>query len=825
MNPSNQTRKGERKPRFDMDDAVSWVEDRFDVVPPANPKDGAHIYVNPDDYFYTDEGPYVGSVYFTHDPNYSPPGIAYDTNLFVVDEDFPIDPSSVGVPINCRVQTGNIDGFTPQYQRPAARATSPSNLQSGYSGTVEGVAPAVPNSAEQELYTTFRNVSHVRYEELNVAFYGDDGEPVYESIQKSRVRGRLSASSGTVNVYVETDQLYHLGSGPVESDGTFSIVFDRDPNLTMSTLRLTHPSTRMYEQQYEGEYIFSNYRAVPYMIVDQPYKQTEEVIFTSDKSWKHSAGGFSGVWEVRLERNGNTVGIPWRNYIGTDRVISNLELVAWQRKLYDMLDPDPSTGADRVYVTENGDAQFVGRGIDRPFRLGLWSNGSVVNTIWHEDVNQSNHYDDLFITDYEIDEIPYVVDQRVVPADGEFTGYKEPNLTMRWDLDDRRDGVNFEYDFEDPWGFRNRTIDRTQTVSGMPISYPITPEEDPDIFWIPFAERCYAYDAALVLLWACFAERKDIADNIVRAWTIVQEDNGLWPFFVTVGQFKAEYLYERTGASMWLNEAFIEYCSTWPNSQYRDDAKAAVDASFDRIINEYRQTDPNAYNFGLYRGGRGAWVWEPGENPDDATFDADVEIPWVSTEHTVDTFFAFLNYYETFGGQEWYDRAEAVYEDAIDVLWFDGEQRFYQGAAPNGPDTRGALDVHSWGSVMLHQAGDFERRDHALNRIPLYLTSNEVADNNVRGYPPYIPAEGHDVDARIVWFEGTYGVGFAQYRAGRKGEGLSTNHEIAKEATDDGGYRYALRRGFEMTTFPAMASTVWALFALRYPDELWRHGL
>lgn len=327
--------------------------------------------------------------------------------------------------------------------------------------------------------------------------------------------------------------------------------------------------------------------------------------------------------------------------------------------------------------------------------------------------------------------------------------------------------------------------------TGRVRSYRLAPGDEG--FGTPFEHRCYAYDQALCVL--AFLREGDLgrAVEVARGLAQAQLPSGAWPFSFGQVALQADP-YLRTGANAWAVHALAELLRAAPDPSLEQSLRAGLGylASLQHP------------QLGLLRGGSGRYLA-------DGSFDAGYTVPWFSTEHNLDAFFAFTSAQAALGEAEWGQRAGAVLEGMLSHLWDEEGGRFWQGLLDEGgtPDGAGALDCHSWGALLLAAAGRWDQARRALSRVNLHYRVEGL------GYKPYAPEEGYPGALPTLWLEGSFGVALALLRLGHVGAAVTLLRAYLPLQAADGSFRYALRRdaALQVADLPAVASTAWCVLA------------
>lgn len=723
---------------------------------------------------------------------------------------------------------------------------------SGTTGTISGTVD-IPSGAATERYTLIDSVSFRHYEEL----IDEEDQDLIE--KRVEVTGQvLGASSGTVSVYLLTDQYYFQGSASVNADGTFSVDVRDGDFWNDSDVRIRHPSTREWAPGAESRYIYSDYTVEVYRLVDKYYKQSETFINT-DGTWSTTGTGNDGVPRVRC--TGPADIREWRNIYQSAQVYSNYKVNFgyWTDREYNV-------SSSRIRVSDLA-WSLTQRGNTGLNFLKLIDNSGADTKIrglpWWHDVN-----DGEAITGYELrvfsqaDQFYHV---RTLPLSPIYTDYTLPKVLTGATLIQVADN---DYSFTSQGDLNGLTFGRdnaevTDTIkasaitdTGVSRSYDI-PYETTGVYTSNFPHRAYTYDIALHIIANILQGNNTEAENGIAALCDTQENasaesnyatRGVMPFFIQVGSEEGYYLYERTGAASWVAYAYLLFIDKVGTSARGFSVVSKFQNLYSRL-QDFQVGDPDSTIYPLYRGGRGAFKDEDDDGIYE-TFDETAYIPWVATEHQVDMWFVLKRAAQTFGDTVWDTRAVEQRQGMLNILWSDGLQRYYQGSTDTDIDDRGALDAHTWAGVQLVGWDEFDKAKEAAQKVQdrYKLTGDaQGLDFPPTGYSPYTEEEGHYSATDQVWFEGTFGAALFWRRMEEQGlgewtlrdadgnvtdiyrvDGFHRGWNIGSNQTVSGAYKYALRGQFDsadLVDFPSIASTAWAAITMEHYDkDFWREG-
>jgi hypothetical protein len=148
------------------------------------------------------------------------------------------------------------------------------------------------------------------------------------------------------------------------------------------------------------------------------------------------------------------------------------------------------------------------------------------------------------------------------------------------------------------------------------------------------------------------------------------------------------------------------------------------------------------------------------------------DVSWCSTEHNIDSYFAFDLATAVTDDESFAASAAAIKDSALlTSLWNDLENRFNQGYE----DPYMALDANSWGAVWLQSHANStattvnnSRTSSTLAFIETRFSavqSSVLSESKATGYGPYAD-ESNSFHAKTVWGEGSLGVALAFLRNG-----------------------------------------------------------
>ncbi|WP_428672061.1 hypothetical protein [Reyranella sp.] len=339
-----------------------------------------------------------------------------------------------------------------------------------------------------------------------------------------------------------------------------------------------------------------------------------------------------------------------------------------------------------------------------------------------------------------------------------------------------------------------------------------------DVYHDGFNDCCFLYDQAVALIaFLQLGERKAAAD-LVAALRAVQNPDGGFPFATDQAAILARgKAFTRTGAVAWVCYSLLLADQPRFRGWFADRTDAAAQACLDYLLT-FRN------GLGLMNGGAGIHV--------DRVLDPDRVVPWWSTEHNINTWWC-LDLAATQYGIDRYRVAADALKDALEThAWNPSSRAFWQGgtytAGGNVPDGQHALDMMSWGGILLDRWG---RRSDAAATIARMFRHYLVTDGRtgLSGFTTFVPLDGYPQDTVLTpWYEGSFGAVCAI----RSQDPASANRLMAALAVGqnaDGSYPYALARDpiNDINTFPCLIGAAWNILAYAGPGTphaqvLWR---
>ncbi len=377
--------------------------------------------------------------------------------------------------------------------------------------------------------------------------------------------------------------------------------------------------------------------------------------------------------------------------------------------------------------------------------------------------------------------------------------------------------------------------------NGLVRSYDV-PVNDPAYNYLK--DRSYLYDQALAIIMAV-ANRNGAANANLPGYLMdglklaIDQCLAASAGFVLGPQavcFSVNYksgfppdIYVRSGAT-----AFVLYALGFYASNISDPSRSWIAAYIDTVAAQLlsfqaqaggnlpnTSTPINPLQAGAILGGIGVYSL-----PSYLTF-TNTTIPWASTEHNIDAYFALKLAGSVRSNGSYTNAANTIGNALVTHFWDATNGRFYQGVQPGGVDVDDALDCHSWGSLFLRayaaanggNATYTNMANLAYAGIAAYQTTDPAT--GVVGYRPYLPSRGYPGAGSGVWGEGSLGVILARVAAGDLTQAVADYNQLLKVAGAD-GLPYSTIRDYtyELANWPSVASTAWLIIAA-HPAGFW----
>ncbi len=342
-----------------------------------------------------------------------------------------------------------------------------------------------------------------------------------------------------------------------------------------------------------------------------------------------------------------------------------------------------------------------------------------------------------------------------------------------------------------------------------------------DVYYDAFNDTCFLYDQAVALIALLQLGERAAARQLVDALLKVQNANGSFPFAnqqATLSAHEAGII--RNGAQAWVCYALLLADQPQFREWFAERPLAAALAGIDYAL-DYLNAK------GLVDGGRGRIV--------EGILEPDYVVPWWSTEHNIDLWWALDLAHRLYGSQSVdYAARAAVLKTALlenGVGWDAATGLFWQGGIVTGgvnkPDGMRALDTHSWGAVLLEKWGLKAEAATSLARARALYTATDPA-TGLSGYTTFISLDGYPPDTiTSPWYEGSLGVVIAlrNQQPAKATELLAT---LVLAQNPDGSYPYAVREDpvNGIHTFPCVIAPAWNVLACSgpgtsYPRIVW----
>lgn len=336
--------------------------------------------------------------------------------------------------------------------------------------------------------------------------------------------------------------------------------------------------------------------------------------------------------------------------------------------------------------------------------------------------------------------------------------------------------------------------------------------------------RVAIYDSALVALVALRHGKRARAASILSAMAQMQRDDGSLPFSFALPAPEPNRLYVRSGALAWVGYAAVEYLDSERGGPAREAiAKLAHRAA--KYLTDHQVAAPGDPRDGLVRGGAGTIRYDIVRGVPREVF-IPGEIPWVSIEHNVDTYFFLRGLARLTQNTQYEEAAKRIGQALVDRGWNAVRGQLVQGIAESETDRALALDCASWGSLLYQAVGQRERAETAASiadgryasrdprssaRGHLPYASGPILDDAtlMRHYAKTIPAPTWD-RVEAVWPEGSAGVALAALRTGRRERARAIVDSLEPLRAADGSLpTFTLEVPFTFDTDPSIAGTAW----------------
>jgi len=359
----------------------------------------------------------------------------------------------------------------------------------------------------------------------------------------------------------------------------------------------------------------------------------------------------------------------------------------------------------------------------------------------------------------------------------------------------------------------NAVLGESKVKGWLPRSYTL--EENDPAYITPFASKNYLYDAGLALISFVGTNKTKDAERIAKGIIKSQFVNGAFPFSTNHINPTGADAYLRSGAVCWVAYALGYYLKYIPNTPIRNEVQQSLTKVLDYLIT---LQDPT--KGGLIKGGSGRYTTTGGIE----TFDPDYIIPWVSSEHNIDAYFAYKIGGEVLDNPSYIAISNQIGDSIINLLYDEVNGRMYQGINADGtPDIADALDINSWGAIAMVALGRNDYAEVLLERAERYYYCTDIT-TGAKGFKPYSAELGYPSALDTVWFEGSFGVALAYAKLNQTTKYNTLMNELYKyKEYDDGAFRYATLRDstYEISNNKSVASTAWYIISNNLTQSVW----
>ncbi len=325
-----------------------------------------------------------------------------------------------------------------------------------------------------------------------------------------------------------------------------------------------------------------------------------------------------------------------------------------------------------------------------------------------------------------------------------------------------------------------------------------------EVYYEGFNDCCFLYDQAVALIGFIQLGDRDAARRMVDILLVVQNPDGGYPFANHQSiPFEHNTGFIRTGAVAWVCYALLiadkpEFRG-WFTQRTANAAKRCL---------EHLLTYKNS--LGLLNGGKGRYIG--------SVLHPDFIIPWWSTEHNIDAWWCFALAAELYGDASYRMIADTIRAELETTGWNGTNRIFWQGGivtnGHNSPDGQHALDVMSWGGVLLDRWGKSELTAGAIARMRrLYFVIDQ--ESGLSGFTTFVPADGYPLGTVVSpWYEGSFGVVIV-IRTLDPQQANDLMATLVKAQNSDGSYPYAVRADpiNQIHAFPCAIAAAWNVLA------------
>lgn len=428
--------------------------------------------------------------------------------------------------------------------------------------------------------------------------------------------------------------------------------------------------------------------------------------------------------------------------------------------------------------------------------------GSVSGTFYNLKDPQNYRLDAYTITD-----IPYLQESSFLEEDGSWSVSRVRSGNKQFKL------IRLATDsvFEEENVYEEYVAIDTFRGIGLIKSYFI-PETNPAF---PYLEdRCFTYDQSVAIVAACCSNQEYFANIFVNGLLQCVKPNGAIPFSVNRLTGISDDEYVRIGAQAWCAYALAYYLEKFPPTDltFKEEVENKLFDILDYML-LFQVTEIGYQQYAL-RGGKGKY------NNETWIFDPNYYVPWCSTEHNIDAYFALEKSSHVLNDSFLYTKSQEIKNALLTNFWNSSENRFYQGISSQTEyDYADALDCRSWGSIFLHYINESEKGLEALKGTSNYYITDV---NYVEGYRPYIPEGGYIGAEELVWPEGSFGVALAELIYSHNEEDAYKLMNQFSTLLSDKGLQYATVRDeiYQLEDWYSFCATAWYLIAYQ-PNGFW----
>ncbi len=332
----------------------------------------------------------------------------------------------------------------------------------------------------------------------------------------------------------------------------------------------------------------------------------------------------------------------------------------------------------------------------------------------------------------------------------------------------------------------------------------------------PEKKQTALYDQALMILYFLSEGKKAEAEKLLLKTLKFQNSDGSFPFVIQPESTLA--VYKRTGANAWIGYASLALL----NDSSTVERKTIIEAThrLAYYLLSLQITDKKDSRYGLLTGGFGNYIYELDEKKSIKEIFLQKNISWISTEHNIDSYFFFRNFYRMTKDNRYKEAALLIKKSLLTTMWDSHKKTFYQGRDEKEVNPVAALDCASWGALFLNAIGKKEMARQAL----LFAEKNFKSQN---GFKPY--SNKALFDSRVialsfadkypenswqniegVWPEGTAGAALAYYRLGDKKRAEELATSLEKLRNENGSLPdFTTQIPYEFSAAPSIASTIW----------------